>query len=165
MCSPALESSNSGRTNITLPAAMRTPAKLASVPAVASRRTISRLVHLKTLLISVQSAGESRVGHAETTTRVRLCAPAAEILEDSGARGRHGRVEAHITVEVALCLLGLGQHFDAPAVRRLEPYTAAEGSPDAEVTLVVPELDASGRGEDFNGLGRREGWRKHEGKE
>src|SRR5688572_14556675 len=95
MCSPALESSNSGRTNITWPAAMRTPAKPASVPAVASLRTISRLVHLKILLVSVQSAGESRVD----VTRVTPRPPPAYACVRPAPKYLRMRARAAVTVE------------------------------------------------------------------
>ena len=133
MCSPALESSNSGRTNITLPAAMRTPANPLSVPAVDSLRKMSRPVHVKTLLTSAQPVGDSRVDFTRVTPRpppaYGCVRPLPKYLMMRAARGRDGRVEAHVAVEVALGLLGFGQHFDSPAVRRLEADAAADGTP------------------------------------
>ena len=169
VCSPALDSSNSGRTNSTLPAAMRTPANPLSVPAVDSLRTISRLVHVKTLLVSVQPAGDSRVDFTRVTPRP----PPAYGCVRPLPKYLRMRARAAVTVEskrtplskLRFGLLGLGQRFDAPAVRRLEPYTAADGHPEAEVTLVVPELDALRSWRRLQWIGQTRKREKNEGDE
>ena len=155
VCSSALDSSNSGRTNSTLPAAMRTPANPLSVPFVDSLRKMSP-----------PTMGDSRIDLTRVTPRpppaYGCVRPLPEVPHDAPARGRDGRVELHATVEVALGLLGLGQHFDPPTVRRLEADATADGDADTKAPLVVPELDDAGRGEDLDGLGRSENGREDE---
>ena len=64
-----------------------------------------------------------------------------------------GRVEPNTAREVALGFLALEQSLDAPAIRRPESDAAAERHTETDVALVVPDLDAAGDAEDFDGLG------------
>ena len=121
-------------------------------------------VQVNTLLTSAQPTGDSRVDSMCVTPKpppaYGCVRPLPKYLMSRGPRGRDGRVESHAAVEVARGLLRFGECLDAPAGGRFETHTAADRHADTDVAFVVPELDHAGRGEDFDGLGRRKGWNK-----